>query len=844
MSREIDERIVQMQFDNAQFEAGVKTTLGTLDRLKESLSFSGTEQSGMAALQNNVAAISDRFSALGIVATTVLQNIANKAVDVGSRLLKSLTIEGAMDGFGEYELKLDSVQTIMSGTGESLATVSKYLEELNTYADKTIYSFSDMTSSIGKFTNAGVGLDQAVKAIQGVSNEAALSGANAQQASHAMYNFAQALSSGAVKLIDWKSIENANMATKEFKEELIKTAVELGTLKKKGDQYVSTTKNMQGKTSDAFDAVHNFNDSLQAQWMTTDVLVQTLGRYADETTDIGRRAFAAAQDVKTFSQLIDTLKEAVGSGWATSFEIIVGNFDEAKELWTAVSNEIGAIVDRQSKARNDLLQGWKDAGGRSELIGAFRNIWDAINSYVKPIKEAFNDIFSPVGPLRLAGLSEQFKIFTSHLRLSDEAMLNLHNTFRGVFSVFDIVLQPIQALLRVFADYMDIIPDVEYGLLEFTGGIGDFIAGIADSARESDIFYKALSKIIDILKIGAGGIGNVIAALKPYIPSVDELSGRLGGLAEKVSPLAALFDKAKQSVAAFFDSFRRDRTAGAEETTGLFGNLLIFFGKIMAVAQKAGLFIGGLFQKIGQALGDVFTGLDFDRVLDILNGFMTVGIGAGIANFIHSLSELTSGAGDFMGGLTDILDGVTGSLEAFQTKLKAEALVPIAVAIGVLTASLVALSASDHSRLADALGALTTMFVQLGVFMAAFIKMVNGMEEGDDNPKGLGDRIQDMVKGVLGIGGDDDDKLGAAAKAMITLAGAVLVLSAAVAILSNLSWEELAKGLLAVTVLMAELTASAMILSKSEGKRVKGAAGLVIFAAAIRVLSGAVVSMS
>ena len=744
----IDERIVQMKFDNQQFESGVKTTLGTLDKLKESLQFEGNIGKGLATIQNDVAAISERFSALGIIATTVLQRITNAAIDTGEKVLKSLTIEGAMDGFKEYELKLDSIQTIMAGTGESLETVGRYLDELNTYADKTIYSFSDMTSSIGKFTNAGVGLEQAVKAIQGVSNEAALSGANAQQASHAMYNFAQALSSGAVKLIDWKSIENANMATKEFKEELIATAVELGTLVKKGDKYVSTTTNMQGKVSDAFDAVQNFNDSLQSQWMTTDVLVQTLGRYADETTDIGKRAFAAAQDVKTFTQLIDTLKEAVGSGWAQSFEIIIGNFDEAKELWTAVNNELGPIIDRQAQARNELLQGWKDAGGRSELIGGLANIWKAINSYVTPIKEAFQEIFSPIGPLRLAGLSEQFKIFTSRLILSEETSAKLKNTFSGLFSVLDIGKQAFDAVIRVVSPLVGHFSGLASGILSFTSVIGQYVAQIAKSARESDVFYNVLSKVADVFKIGFGGVEKVLSGIKPYLPSMQDFSDLLTGLADKVSPLAGLFDKARNSIAAFFASFKKDKTAGVEESTGLFGKMLVFFGQIMAIAQKAGTFLGNLFRKIGTSLSEVFTGLNFDRIVDILNSVMTLGIGFGIKNFIDSISSLISGGGTLLEGLSSVLDGVTDSLAALQTKLKAEALLPIAEAIGILTLSLIGLASIDGARLTTALGALTTMFIELLGFMAVFTKLVskaNESEGDEDEEQGFVERVKSTI---------------------------------------------------------------------------------------------------
>ena len=367
MSRTIDEKVVQMQFDNRQFETNVRTSIGTLDKLKQSLRLddaakgldgisNAARKFDISPMGNSVEAVKMKFSALEIMAITVLSNITNSAVNYGKRLVSAFTLEPIETGFQEYELKMGSVQTIMASTGESLETVNRYLEELNEYSDKTIYSFSDMTQNIGKFTNAGVKLEDAVKAIKGISNEAAVSGANANEASRAMYNFAQALSSGYVKLIDWKSIENANMATVEFKQQLIETAVACGTLTDNLDGTYTTL-----EKGTIISATQNFNDSLQEQWMTTEVLVNTLGKYADETTDIGKKAYAAAQDVKTFSMMMDTLKEAAQSGWAQTWELLVGDFEEAKTLFTELSERFGKMIDDSSKARNNFLKGALDS---------------------------------------------------------------------------------------------------------------------------------------------------------------------------------------------------------------------------------------------------------------------------------------------------------------------------------------------------------------------------------------------------------------------------------------------------------------------------------------------------
>lgn len=368
MSTTIDQRVVEMRFDNAQFERETRNTMSTLDRLKQSLNLTGAskglENINSAAKNNNmsvlggaVESVGAKFSAMQVVGITALANITNQAVNAGKRIAAAFTIDPIKTGFNEYELKMGSIQTIMASTGESLDTVNGYLNELNEYSDKTIYSFSDMTTNIGKFTNAGVKLEDAVMAIKGISNEAAVSGANANEASRAMYNFAQALSAGFVKLIDWKSIENANMATVEFKNQLIEAAVAAGTLKKSGDGMYEVVNVVSKANASVLNATHNFNDSLGNQWMTTEVLINTLKEYASETTDIGKKAYAAAQDVKTFSMMMDTLKESAQSGWAQTWELIVGDFEEAKVFFTKLTESIGGFIDGMSDYRNNLLGG-------------------------------------------------------------------------------------------------------------------------------------------------------------------------------------------------------------------------------------------------------------------------------------------------------------------------------------------------------------------------------------------------------------------------------------------------------------------------------------------------------
>ena len=379
-SKEVDERVVEMRFDNAQFEKNVQTSMSTLDKLKAKLNFSGmskgledvgaaTKKLEFSGVASGIETIQAKFSALEVIGVTALANITNSAVNAGKRIASAITIDPVRDGFNEYETQMNAVQTILANTqkeGTNVKQVNAALDQLNTYADKTIYNFTEMTRNIGTFTAAGVKLDTSVSAIQGIANLAAVSGSTSQQASTAMYQLSQALAAGTVKLMDWNSVVNAGMGGQVFQDALIRTSEKLGT----GAQaYI--------------DAAGSFRESLSKGWLTTDVLTETLDmfstaadteeeyeaaiqKFVDEgyseeqavdMANMAKTAGEAATKVKTFTQLIDTLKEALGSGWTTTWRLIIGDFEEAKELWTKVSDVLSKLINNASDARNKLVEG-------------------------------------------------------------------------------------------------------------------------------------------------------------------------------------------------------------------------------------------------------------------------------------------------------------------------------------------------------------------------------------------------------------------------------------------------------------------------------------------------------
>lgn len=757
MSKTIDERVVEMRFDNKQFESNVQTSLSTIEKLKKSLDMDGATKGlesidsaakkvDMSGLGSAVETVKTRFSALEVMAVTALANITNSVVNTGKQMLHSLTIEPISQGFEEYELKMGSIQTIMMSTGASLEEVNKYLQELNTYSDKTIYSFQDMTSNIGKFTNAGVGLEDAVMAIQGVSNVAAVSGANANEASRAMYNFAQALSAGYVKLIDWKSIEYANMATVEFKTQLLESAVACGTLTKTADGMYKTVK------GNVIDATHGFNDSLQDQWMTTEALVSTLRDYADETTEIGAKAFAAAQDVKTFSQLMDNLKEVVGSGWANTWEILFGDFEEAKELWTGLSQVIGGFIGAQADARNKMLQGWKDLGGRTKLIEALKNAFEGVQSVIKPIYEAFREIFPPTTAQQLYDITENLRKFTANLKLSDTASANLKSTFKGLFAILDIIKQAFSAIFTAIKPLFGGFGTLGDGILGFTGGIGDAIVAFDEFIKTSGAFQKV-----------GEGIATVIQTI--------------------MTALSTLKNKIKEK----FES----------------ANFELFHSLLERIHERM--------TQVGEAAGEMKSGVivAFEVIGEALvNGISFGAIAVGITKFVGTFRKAIEDIGSFKESFIGILDSVRGCFEAYQTQLQAGTLLKIASAIAILTASLIALSLVDSEKLNVALGAITVLFAELLASMAVFNK-ISGQATG-------------VMKSVT---------------AMLGIATAVLILASALKKIADLDAKQLTTGLIGVAGLTAMMVAAAKAMSSNSKTIIKGATQMVIFAAAIKILA-------
>lgn len=825
MSTTVDERVVEMRFDNKQFEQNIQTSLSSIDKLKRSLNLEGAakgletvndaaQKCNMSPLTNAVETVRVRFSALEVMAITTLQNITNSALAAGKNLVSAFTVDPIKSGFEEYETQINAVQTILANTsskGTTLDQVNNALDELNHYADMTIYNFTEMTRNIGTFTAAGVDLDTSVAAIKGIANLAAVSGSNSQQASTAMYQLSQALAAGTVKLQDWNSVVNAGMGGQVFQDALKETAKVHG---------IAIDEMIKDEGS--------FRETLSKGWLTSDILTETLAKFTGDLNEdqlrtmgytddqiksimeMGKTANDAATKVKTFTQLFDTLKEAAQSGWTQSWEIIVGDFEEAKELLTEVSDTFSAVINASADARNKMLQDWKDLGGRTMMIEAVKNVFEGLVSVAKPVREAFNEIFPPMTGKQLAEITERIRDLTAKFKMGEESSKNLKNTFKGVFAVLDIVGQAFKAVAGGVGELIGLFLPAGNGVLSLTGSFGEYLVKLDETVNKTDVFGKAVSTVVDIVKIAITFVKTAGEKVKEFgktagekfdFPGFELFHSFLERVHDRMAQIGDGAGKMKSGVIVAFEMMGEalEKCKFLKVMEALWTAVKVIAG---GIADAVGTMMGTLAEKLGNA--------DFSGVLDVLNSIAVGGIALSISKFLKSVTEPLEGLSDILEGVTGILDGVRGCFEAYQTNLKAGTLLKIGAAIALLAGSIVAISLIDSDKLSVSLGAITVLFANLLGAMAIFNKISS-----------------------------DTGKVSKACTAMIAMSVAVSILAGALKKVSDLDWGELARGLVGIAGLTTIVVASSKAMASGQKQVMKGATSLIIFGAAIKILASA-----
>lgn len=897
----VEERVVEMQFDNKQFESNVKESMSTIERLKAKLRFEGATKGletlnktikkvDLTGLSSSADAVAVKFSAMQVAATTAMANITNSAIRTGKTVVKAFTLDPILTGFQEYETQINAVQTILANTqheGATLDKVNSALNELNKYADQTIYNFTEMTRNIGTFTAAGVGLDKSVTSIKGIANLAAVSGSTSMQASTAMYQLSQALAAGKVQLMDWNSVVNAGMGGKVFQDALKRTAANFGY-----------------NVDEMIEKWGSFRETLSREgWLTADVLTETLtqisGAYteadliaqgyteqqAKDIVKLAETAVDAATKVKTFSQLFDTLKEAAQSGWTQTWQLIVGDYEEAKETLTELSDYFGKIINEASNARNELLKGamtskWsqmmekltlktadfnaelelsaKYAGynvdamvekygsveaalrkgavssdilrntihrmsiyqlenvgytedqakaihqlsyemenadspiskliddiakpsGRELLFDSLKNTLKAVSKAIGAVKEAWSDVFPPATSDQLYSIVENLNKFTKSLIMSDDTADRVTRTFRGLFSILDIIATFAGGGFKLAFNLINGLLDL-FGtnLLDVTANIGDLIYEARQFFTIKNLIEEFTYVLEEFFGVGEDTIEGFKKGLKDGITSIPEIMVDIvTGLISKAkellgihSPSTVMFDIGKNTLLGFIDGIK-------SVASTLLGLIKIVINMVINFVKDADL-----------------------------SSVISIGISAGLLYTVKKLVGAVETLAAPLEGFGDLLSGVGSALTNFAKGFKkwgasklwearANALRSFALAIVVLVGALYLLSVMDEDKLKKSLFAMAALAGILAVLSASIGKFGG--------------------KGAISFAGFS--------ASLVAISAAILIMSASLKVLSTIDTNDAFRsvGMMALIIGgMVALIKSFSMLSSADGP-LKGA---------------------
>ena len=906
----IDSRVVSLRFDNSNFERNTRQTLNTLNRLRTSLSFFSTgnrllgnlseeaEQVNLSPLQQGVESLKTKFSALEIVGITALVNITNSAVNAGKRIASALTIQPITTGFQEYETQINAIQTILANTeskGTTLQDVNNALNELNKYADLTIYNFTEMTRNIGTFTAAGVDLKTSVSAIKGIANLAAVSGSTSLQASTAMYQLSQAIAAGTVKLMDWNSVVNAGMGGQVFQDALKETARVHGIaiddmIKKEG----------------------SFRETLQNGWLSTEILLETLNKFTGDLTEsqlksmgytdqqiasiikMGQTANNAATKVKTVTQLWDTLREAAQSGWTQTWQIIIGDFGEAKGFLTEVSDMVSNLLNDTANARNELLTsglstGWKqlinegindeqefqkiiEETAKTHNINTEQMIKDA-GSFEKSLKN---------GWLTSEIVQESIQRYTDKInKMSSEELLNAGytrsqieelNKFNDAIKNGSVNLSEftekfkmdsgrenlIQSLRNVAQSIMNIVTPIKEAFREvFPKTTGDQIYNITKNIRDFTDGLKLSEENMSRLKTTFQGLFSVIKIFTDVAGVI--ISTVFKGIEVGGSPVITTLLKITSVIGEALIALTN------------FINKYQIFGNIIHVASDVIVYC---FELVSSVLGDLSIKTS-DGSVKIVDGLSKIG------STIKELAStvVKSGLGSLLQGLIDVVQVLGKSLMDTLGKIDFESLTSIISGIAIgnigitinkllrnITGNISENSVGIIDRIKSGIESLGEMFNSLKGILVSFQNQIKSKIIIN-----IAKSVAIMAGSLLVLSMIDKEKLAIASGALVsllteligamkiytsfiggnlkqvvaastligTMTKSLLIMSGVMIILSTMDWQGLAKGITGMTVMMGSLVLYCKLIGDSSKNVRKGALSMIVLGTALIAMAKA-----
>lgn len=856
MSVAVDDRIVRFSVDDSSLVKKGPSIINMLGKMKEALNFShsakGLQEVEKAAKNINWGSMAagaevftNKISALGIMGITAIQRYTNQALNAVENFAKELTTRPIFTGFSEYEIKMDAIQTILTNTakaGTTLDDVNRVLGDLNQYADLTIYNFAEMTRNIGTFTAAGIGLEDAAAAIKGISNVAAASGVNATKAAGAMYQLSQGMAAGVIRLQDWMSIEQAGMGGQLFQEALIETARIHG---------ISIDKMIEDQGS--------FRYTLQEGWLTAEIMSETLQKFTGDLTDeqlraIGyseeqiasiqetaKNAVAAATEVKTVTQLIDTMKESVQSGWSVSWEYIIGDKQQATETLTRIKDAFDAMLAPSTDARNNALKIWNELGGREAAIEGFVNIFTGIKTVVDSIMGVVDNIMPDIDGYDLIAFSKGFEQVTRVFKMSGDTAIDLEKTLEGLGVVLKLIGRGAMTALSPLKTFGNAIGGMLKSLLSFTAVLGGWLSGFDKAVDRSRYLSENVGSIYEGFKLMFGAFKNA------YVPSISfDLDLRFDGVQNMIksasNALATFRTNLDNGVQEFKTNAKNTASnAAAAMLSGVstvvkwiegaltsVGNGLAAVGRgIKAVGDGIFGFVRGTADSFHRLVNAFSEAWSVEAIRDITLTAVLVGVGKGIKKAIEGAKGIITSFVDVMksiGGtfgsistaiksVSDAIKTVGDSIQAFNKSIKARTLLTMAAAIAILAGSMVLLSYVNPDNFMLSFAAVTAFLTELTIVMKAL-----------DDLDGTG--------------------IGAATIGLVLLSSAVAIMAASVSSISkNITNDNVLAVLGSLVAIVVGLVGSAVTLSKyvsNPGQLISTSLGLIILASAFKTMSKAI----
>jgi len=704
-----DTRVVEMRFENGQFEKGIDQSSKSLDKFKDKLDFKAASK-GMDELEKSSQSVkligltsacegvTNSFSKMEMVTASVINNIVTDLYGLGKKITSALTIDSVLGGFNEYELKIKSIQTIFANTSQKGATlddVNESLDRLNKYADETIYNFAQMTENMGKFTAAGLSLDQSEAGVKGLLNLAGLAGTTNEAAQRAMYQVSQALSAGTFRLQDWNSITNAGMDVEQFRDSIMETARRVGV-------------DIDG----LIDQYGSFRLTLQENWLTSEIMMESLLKltgdytkeqwmeigYTEEQAEgivaLGEKAVEGTTKVRTFSQLIDTLQEELGSGWTNTWEDVLGDFDEATELFSGWHDVLSKMISDSSEARSAIIADWKKMGGRTEIIEGIENVFEGFGNILSPIKEAFSEIFDADWADTLHDISSGFKSLAAAFKdFTSKEGPKLKSAFKGIFTIIKSVIGVISSLIKIVSPLTDLFGPLIDAILSVAAALGELITKLSDAVNQSGVLQNLISLM-------SSGFQNVVTWLAQFIDGFD--------FSKLVEPLEFVIGL----IGSLFGELNFDATDGIttaiEEVGDVSSSLAkaaepvsVLGGAIEVVNTKASdlnttlqNFYSWFNNTFGPSIEKLRTSLQGTSLYDIIG---LVEMGAiwnwlfKINKSLKNLKNVFDGFGELVEAAKKVLDRFTKTLKTFQGTLRAETIKRIAESVAILAAAMIAL---------------------------------------------------------------------------------------------------------------------------------------------------------